>query len=91
MKRETRNDIITSEQISKMGYITNVSSDDFTIENENIFLIKNEGDEPVSLDVVLSGDRNTVINVLFYPGWNPELVRVIKQTSANVSNLKWGN
>jgi hypothetical protein len=73
-----------------MGTIDGVDAHDFIIENANFFLIKNEGDEAVSLPVVLAGD-NKVINVLFYPGWNPELVRVVKQTSTDVSNIRWGN
>jgi hypothetical protein len=86
----TRSNVETSLQIGRMGSL-NVSEGDFYLEKKSdFFLLKNEGEEPVVLDVILAKNDH-VISVMFYPGWNPELVKVVKQTSTDVSNIKWGN
>lgn len=85
----TRSNEMVSAQIGKMGVI-DVSSD-FRLDGNMPFNIKNEGEEEVELDVQLSGDETgTFVSTKFYPGWNPEIVTAVKQTSQAGLKLKWG-
>ena len=87
----TRTGIQTSGQISKMGVISNLATTDFTLPTGG-FLIKNDGLTYVTLDIIPAmGDTDTVVTTLIAPGWNPELVKIIKSNVSLASvNLKWG-
>lgn len=89
MSNFTRSDVATSLQIGMMGAITGLSSGNY--QNGHLFNIKNEGEEAVTLEVNLARmPKNEFIETTFEPGWNPEIVRVIKQNSAADLNLKYG-
>ena len=76
-----------SAQVSVMGEI-DLSAANFQMDRG--FLIKNDGDEQVTLEVtLLSMPEDSFVETKFDPGWNPELVRVIKQNNASL-NLKYG-
>lgn len=79
-----KSDQVNSLQIGVMGEINNVP---FSMRTG--FLIKNDSDEPIELEVNLLGmDPAVYITTSFSPGWNPELIREVK--SGDVSNIKYG-
>lgn len=86
----TRSDTYVSLQIGVMGEITGLSSGNY--ENGHLFQIKNDGDDPVTLEVNLASmEAGVFVETTFDVGWNPEIVRVIKQNSSAASyNLKYG-
>ncbi len=92
MINENRDGEGTSLQISKMG-VLDCASGDFSLAGGSGggFLIKNDGAAPVSLKVRLLGmaDTDDLVETRFLVGWNPEIVRFVKQ-DANISNLKYG-
>nr|UVM93788.1 MAG: hypothetical protein [Bacteriophage sp.] len=52
---------------------------------------KNDGTQPVKLSVQLAGmDDGDFIETQFDCGWNPEIIKTVKQTSLSGTNLKWG-
>lgn len=83
-----------SGQIGRTGAI-NVSSSDFSLpdtgKSPTSFLVKNETDDPVEIDVIMAydGRNGTPVSTLMYPGWNPELIIAVKQKNG-VTGLKWG-
>jgi len=84
----TRSGEMPSAQIGRMGEITGLSGANFKMEVG--FNIKNDGEAAVFLEVNLFGmEPGEFVNTRFEPGWNPEIVREIKQTSQNVA-LKYG-
>lgn len=88
---DTRRGEMVSAQIGKMGVVTGLDSGDFTLPDGQVFNIKNDGTTAVELDVVLAGmDDGESVKTMFEPGWNPEIVRVIKQGSLSNINLKYG-
>lgn len=87
----TRSDQVVSAQIGKMGAITGLQDGDFSLEGNMPFNIKNDGVQQVELEVRLAGDKTgTFVSTVFYPGWNPEIVSAVRQTTAAGLNLKWG-
>ena len=85
----TRSNAQTSVQIAVMGEITGLSSGDYT--NGNAFQIKNDGDEPVTLEVNLwKMAPGQYVETVFDVGWNPEIVRSIRQNTTAGLNLKYG-
>lgn len=79
---------MVSPQISVMGSI-DLKGGNFKME-DTPFNIKNDGETDVVLEVNLWGmEPGTFISTRFETGWNPEIIREIKQTSINTS-LKWG-
>jgi len=85
----SRIDAPVSMQIARMGEVTFTNSK-FRLPDNSGFNIKNDSDEPVELEVILLGmaDDETV-TTMFDSGWNPEIVKEIKQPSGTV-DLKWG-
>ena len=84
----TRSGEMPSAQIGMMGAITGLSGANF--KQEVGFNIKNDGEAAVFLEVNLWGmPAGEFVNTRFDTGWNPEIVREIKQTSQSV-NLKYG-
>lgn len=80
-----------SAQIGKMGKIDGLASGDFSLPNGQCFNIKNDGTQPVILSVRLAGmDDGDFIETQFDCGWNPEIVKTVKQNSLSGTNLKWG-
>ena len=91
MVQENRSGESVSPQISKMG-VLDVSTGDFRLnESDGGFLIKNDGVTGVFLKVRLLGmsDTEAPIETRFDPGWNPEIVKFVEQTSVS-TNLKYG-
>lgn len=75
-------------QVSKFGSVTNLASANFELSDNQPFLVKNENDDAVTLEVLpLFG--TTWVNVKFYAGWNPEIVLKIKKSSGG-GTLLWG-
>ena len=88
---ETRSGEFVSAQIGKMGLIDNLQKADFRIADGQPFNIKNDGTQPVMLSVQLAGMKEgDFIETQFDCGWNPEIVKAVKQTSLSGLNLKWG-
>lgn len=88
---ETRSGEHVSAQIGKMGVIDNLTQADFSLGNGQCFNIKNDGTQPVTLTVQLAGmSDGDFIETQFDCGWNPEIVKAVKQTSLSGTNLKWG-
>lgn len=82
---------MVSAQVGKMGYIGNLSSSDFRLEDGQNFQIKNDGLQAVTLEVQLAGmDEGEFVETRFETGWSPEIVRVVKATTQSSLNLKWG-
>lgn len=87
---DTRSGECTSAQIGKMGEISNLSQGNFALEDGQVFNIKNDGEEAIVLSVQLAGmNGDDFVETRFDIGWNPEIVKVVKQNASNV-NLKWG-
>jgi hypothetical protein len=80
---------MVSAQIGKMGVIDGLQESDFSLPDGQCFNVKNDGTQAVLLEVQLSGMDET-IETKFEVGWNPEIVKVVKQTSLSGINLKWG-
>lgn len=88
MAETTRGGEAVSPQIGKMGVIS-LSAKNFKLEGVP-FNIKNDGETAVTLEVNLYGDEpGNFIATRFEVGWNPEIIREIKQTSQTI-DLKWG-
>lgn len=87
---KTRKGELPSAQIAEMGVI-DISSRDFSLDG-GPFNIKNDLGTEVELEVYLYSDKKEAHPIItkFYPGWNPEIVRRVKQ-SPSVTNLFWGN
>ena len=87
----TRSGESVSAQIAKMGVVEGLDKGNFALQDGQSFQIKNDGVQPVSLQVQLAGmEEGTFIETTFEIGWNPEIVKVIKATSLSGINLKWG-
>lgn len=85
----TRGGETVSAQIGKIGPIEGLKEGNFSVENIP-FNIKNDGETAVFLEVNLwSMEPGTFVATRFETGWNPEIVREIKQTSINTT-LIWG-
>jgi len=85
---KTRSEKTMSLQFGSWGRITDLDKKDFSLPENEPFLICNEG-EDVFLDVN-NADGMLVKDVLFRKGYDPKLVTVIKKTEFDVS-LIWGN
>ena len=88
---KTRSGEMVSAQIGKMGVIDSLQENNFSLPDGQCFNMKNDGTQAVSLQVQLSGmDSGEFVETKFEVGWNPEIVKVVKQTSLSGINLKWG-
>ena len=88
---ETRSGEFVSAQIGKMGMIDNLQESDFKLQGGQVFNIKNDGTQPVKLSVQLAGMKDgDFIETQFDCGWNPEIVKAVKQSSLPKLDLKWG-
>lgn len=82
---------MVSAQIEKMGVITNLTNANFALADGQCVNVKNDGLQPVKLQIQLAGMANgEFIETTFEVGWNPEIVKAVKQTSLSSINLKWG-
>ncbi|MDD3019459.1 MAG: hypothetical protein PHX61_00600 [Alphaproteobacteria bacterium] len=82
---------MVSAQIGKMGVITNLTNANFALADGQCFNVKNDGLQPVKLQIQLAGMADgEFIETTFEVGWNPEIVKAVKQTSLSSINLKWG-
>lgn len=85
----TRGGEVVSPQIGKIGVIENLNNRNFKNE-DTPFNVKNDGETAVVLEVNLWGmEPGEFVSTRFETGWNPEIVREIKQTSINAT-LLWG-
>ena len=84
----TRSGEMVSAQIGIMGEITGLQDSDFSLADGQPFNVKNDGTESVSLEIKLAGMEDFIETTL-EPGWNPEIIKEIKQSSLDL-NLKWG-
>lgn len=85
----TRSGEQVSAQIGRMGEITNLAQQNFSLNDGQVFNIKNDG-VSLTLEVRLAGmNEDEFISTTFQPGWNPEIVKEVKKTS-DYTNLKWG-
>lgn len=88
---KTRSGEFVLPQIGKMGKIDGLTNGDFTLPDGQVFNVKNDGLQPVTLAVQLAGmSDGDFIETQFECGWNPEIVKAVKQTSVSGTNLKWG-
>lgn len=88
---ETRSGEMVSAQIGKMGIIDNLQDKNFSLQDGQCFNIKNDGTQPIKLEVQLAGmPDGEFVETGFEVGWNPEIVRTVKQTSLSSINIKWG-
>ena len=86
----TRGGEAVSAQIGVIGVIENLNTQNFKKEDVP-FNLKNDGDTAVTLEVNLWGmPLGNFVATKFEPGWNPEIVREIKQTDAAGLDLKYG-
>ena len=82
---------MVSAQIGKMGVIDGLQENNFSLPDGQCFNVKNDGTQAVSLQVQLPGmESDEFVETKFEVGWNPEIVKVVKQTSLSSINLKWG-
>lgn len=85
----TRGGEVVSAQIGKIEAVTGLDSGNFKME-DTPFNIKNDGEAAVELEVNLWGmEPGVFVKTRFEVGWNPEIIREIKQTSINAT-LIWG-
>lgn len=85
----TRGGETVSAQIGTIGPIEGLSTGNFKME-DTPFNIKNDGETAVVLEANLWGmEPGKFVATRFEIGWNPEIVREIKQTSINAT-LVWG-
>lgn len=85
---ENRGNVEESGQVSHYGAITGVDSADFTIATP--FNIKNNTTSNITLSVKPAGGGDFV-SVIFYPGWNVEIVGIIATNGAiGDTDLMWG-
>lgn len=88
---DTRSGEQVSQQIAKMGVIDGLESGSFKLPDGMCFNVKNDGSTPVTLLVQLAGMQDgDFVSTRFDVGWNPEIIKVVKQTSLSGLNLKWG-
>jgi hypothetical protein len=86
----TRGGEVVSLQIGNIGVIDNLNNGNFAKE-DTPFNVKNDGETAVVLEVNLWGmGPGEFVSTRFETGWNPEIIREIKQTSLGNLNLKWG-
>ena len=80
-------------QVSLWAAITDLGTADFTLSGNKVFVIKNENEDAVSLEV-MPADGTAYVATKFYPGWNMELVKAVKTnttlTAGELANLKYG-
>lgn len=63
---------------------------EFRLSGNTPFNIKNDGEEAVTLTVLLDKmAEGDYIETKFDPGWNPEIVRAVKEPEGTV-DLKYG-
>lgn len=87
----TRSGEMVSAQIGKMGSISNLNNANFSLSDGQPFNIKNDSAQYVELQVRLNGmAEGEFVTTKFEVGWNPEIVKEVKQTSLTGINLKYG-
>ena len=88
---KTRSGEMVSAQIGKMGVIDNLTSGDFSLVDGQCFNVKNDGTQAVELQVQLATMGNgEFVETKFEVGWNPEIVKPVKQTPISRFNQLWG-
>ena len=88
---KTRSGDMVSAQIGKMGVITDLQTKEFSLVDGQCFNIKNDGTQAVKLEIQLASMQDgEFVETNFEIGWNPEIVKAVKQTSLSGMNLKWG-
>lgn len=73
---KTRSGEFVSPQIGKMGKIDGLTNGDFTLPDGQVFNVKNDGLQPVTLAVQLAGmSDGDFIETQFECGWIPKSLR----------------
>lgn len=75
-------------QIGNAEAVTNLATQDFVPTTGTPFLIKNDGDSAVTLEVKYANGTDWVSTV-FQVGWNPDMVKAIKtNATAGITLLR---
>jgi hypothetical protein len=86
----TRGGEAVSAQIGAIGVIADLGTQNFRKE-DTPFNVKNDGGAAVLLEVNLWGmPEGEFVKTRFDPGWNPEIVREIRQNETPDLDLKYG-
>lgn len=83
MQIHNENERTISLQVSKMKQL---SAGEYT--QEQAFLIKNISGSDITLSVLLADDEDYITTTI-YAGWNPEVVRGIKNIPDNSIQIGW--
>jgi hypothetical protein len=82
---------MVSAQIGKIGVIDNLTNANFSLLDGQNFNVKNDGLQPIKLQVQLAAMKDgEFVETTFEVGWNPEIIKTVKQTSLSSINLKYG-
>jgi len=86
-----RSGVSESGQVGKFGVITGVASANFSIgDRKEPFNVKNNTNGNITLSVMPAGG-NAYVSVVFFPGWNVEIVNEIATNAAiSDTDLSWG-
>jgi hypothetical protein len=87
---KTRSDKVMSLQFGTFGRITQLNEENFRLRNDEEFLICNEGDDDVELDVI-NANGELIRNCRFRPGYDPRIIKKILKTEDDILTLIWGN
>ena len=74
-------------QVSNFG-ILDISESDFSFENDRPFLLKNDNNASIALEVMPAGG-DQYVETVFGVGWNPEVIISVKAKALGGS-LLWG-
>ena len=91
-QQSTRCGAIVSTQFAVMGEISFTGDSSFSLDNGAGFLIKNDGEASVELEVRLEKmPADEFVETNFAVGWNPEIVKEIKKPSSTTGlDIKYG-
>ena len=92
MTAKTRSGKTMSLQFGNWGKITGLNAEDFSLPGNMAFLVCNESDDDVYLDVY-NAENVLIENVRFRPGYDPRMIIKINQNAGLSSgvSLIWGN
>jgi hypothetical protein len=79
----------TTLQIALMGIVANLAVADFSLPDNALFMLKNDGPAQIELEVKLANSDAWILTK-FDPGWNPEILKAIKINASADINLKYG-
>lgn len=83
MQIHNENERTISLQVSKMKQLP---AGDYT--QEQAFLIKNISGQEISLEILLADDVD-YLETTIMPGWNPEMVKGVRNVPENSIQIGW--